>query len=169
MEKVKAVLPAEKFASVKDDIQKQFDAILDEVNLLCICFQSIFLLCFLFVCLIIQHFFQVKEDFDSDLSGEAEVINLDVLKIGLNLLSEKLDKAVKDVVKAQEKLNKARTAISDATSGQFLFNKNIAVTFPCTQFHSFLLYEIVFFIFFKVVFDQHFIYFFLLKIVKYQN
>lgn len=35
MEKVKAVLPAEKFASVKDDIQKQFDAILDEVNVCC--------------------------------------------------------------------------------------------------------------------------------------
>lgn len=75
----------------------------------------VLLFCLYFV--ILFFFFKVKEDFDSDLSGETEVINLDVLKFGLNLLSEKLDKAVKDVVKAQEKLNKARTAISDATSG----------------------------------------------------
>lgn len=95
--------------------------------------QSVIFILYIFFCLYRLFFFKVKEDFDSDLTGEAEV-NLDVLKSRLNLLSEKLHKAVKDGVKAQEKLNKARKAISDATSGQFSFNENIAVTFACKYF-----------------------------------
>lgn len=52
-----------------------------------------------------------------DLNGEQEFVNIDMLKFGLNLLSEKLDKTVKDVVKAQEKIDKAKAILSDATSG----------------------------------------------------
>lgn len=88
IEKLKTSLPPEKFASVKSDIQKQFDSILNEA----------------------------EDELDPALSDEIKDAAFSRLTSTLNMLLEKLDKAEKDVAKATKELKKARSAIAKVDS-----------------------------------------------------
>ncbi|XP_055945301.1 protein OS-9-like isoform X2 [Argiope bruennichi] len=87
LEKLKSILPPEKFSILKKSIQKHFDAILDEA----------------------------EEDESSELSEEAKDLSYQKLTNTLNMLLKKLDKAEKDVVEATKELNKVKSVITETS------------------------------------------------------
>ncbi|GIY34267.1 hypothetical protein CDAR_120661 [Caerostris darwini] len=88
IEKLKAIYPPEKFAAVRNTIQKQFDEILNEA----------------------------EEDLNSELSKEAKDLSFEKLTSTLSKLLKKLDKAEKDVVEATKELNKVKSVFTESSA-----------------------------------------------------